>query len=123
MRFPVTPDGRYFVVRGRLWRMTDPHLDPDERTTLVAGLMAARRRVAVARRSGDAEALAAARKAVDEAKVALGERGPPWWTDGAPDYNRHMVRNTPYRGWFDAISGEAWQSADADTFSVEEVQP
>ena len=22
--YPVTPDGRYFVVRGRLWRMTNP---------------------------------------------------------------------------------------------------
>ncbi len=21
MKLPVTPDGRYFVVRGRLWRM------------------------------------------------------------------------------------------------------
>ena len=28
MRYPVTPDGRYFMVRGRLWRMSDPALDP-----------------------------------------------------------------------------------------------
>ena len=27
-----------------------------------------------------------------------------WWTDGAPDYNRHMVRNTPYADWFATIS-------------------
>lgn len=33
-----------------------------------------------------------ARQQVDEAKIALGERGKPWWTDGAPDWNRHMVR-------------------------------
>jgi len=24
MKHPVTPDGRYFVVRGRLWRMSNP---------------------------------------------------------------------------------------------------
>jgi len=35
-----------------------------------------------------------ARAAVDAAKVALGERGPVWWDDGAPDYNRHMAKNT-----------------------------
>lgn len=27
---PVTPDGRYFVVRGRLWRMADPSLAEDD---------------------------------------------------------------------------------------------
>jgi hypothetical protein len=27
VKHPVTPDGRYFVVRGRLWRMTNPSLD------------------------------------------------------------------------------------------------
>ena len=25
-RYPVTPDGRYFVVRGRLWRCANPAL-------------------------------------------------------------------------------------------------
>ncbi len=40
-----------------------------------------------------------ARAAVDAAKVALGERGPVWWDDGAPDYNRCMAKNTPYADW------------------------
>ncbi len=62
--------------------------------------MTARRAVATGTRAGDVEAVAAARAAVDEAKRALGERGPVWWTDGAPDYNRRMVRNTPYAAWF-----------------------
>ena len=31
---------------------------------------------------------------------ALGERGPVWWSDGAPDFNRRMVKNTPYAGWY-----------------------
>lgn len=99
---PVTPDGRYFVVRGRLWRCTDPSLDPDERARLVAELMRARRAVRDALRLSDARALAAARAAVDRAKTALGERGPVWWRDGAPDFNRHLAKNTPYAEWYRA---------------------
>jgi hypothetical protein len=100
LRYPVTPDGRYFVVRGRLWRCADPALPEHQRQELVTLLMSARRQVAAARRDDDASALAQARRAVDEAKHALGERGSVWWTDGAPDYNRHLVHNTPYAGWF-----------------------
>ena len=100
MRFPVTPDGRYFVVRERLWRCSNPALREDERQRLVNMLMDARRAVGIAKRSGNAESLAAARHLVDAAKHALGERGPVWWTDGAPDYNRHMAKNTLYAGWF-----------------------
>jgi hypothetical protein len=40
-----------------------------------------------------------ARAAVDAAKVALGERGPVWWEDEAPDLNRHLAKNTPYAEW------------------------
>jgi hypothetical protein len=98
MQYPVTPDGRYFVVRGRLWRMSDPSLDPAKRVRLVAELMAARRAVRAA--AGDEAALQAARGRVDAAKRSLGERGPVWWTDGAPDYNRRMVAHTPYANWF-----------------------
>ena len=47
----------------------------------------------------------AARQQVDEAKIALGERGEPWWTDGAPDWNRHMAKNTPYAEWFHSLAG------------------
>ena len=98
---PVTPDGRYFVVRGRLWRRADPSLSEDRRTVLVAELMQARRAVGVALRNADKAALAEARAGVDRAKVALGERGPVWWDDGTPDLNRRMVANTPYAGWFE----------------------
>ena len=61
--------------------------------------MAARRGVREAQRRHDAKGLATARKAVDLAKVGLGERGPPWWSDGAPDYNRRLARDTPYADW------------------------
>lgn len=97
---PRTPDGRYLVVRGRLWRTADPSLDPQRRECLVRELMQARRDVRTALRSGDAALEARARAAVHAAKVALGERGPPWWTDGAPDYTRHLARNTPYADWY-----------------------
>ena len=103
VRYPTTPDGRYFVVRGRLWRCTDPALDPDARAHLQRELMAARRAKGVALRQADPAAQEAARARVDAAKHALGERGPPWWTDGAPDLNRHMARNTPYAAWFAAL--------------------
>jgi len=102
---PVTPDGRYFVVRGRLWRCSDPALDPDERARLVTELVRARRAVRDAMRLNDAPALAAARDAVDRAKTALGERGPVWWQDGAPAFNRHLAKNTPYAEWHRALAG------------------
>ena len=95
-----TPDGRYLVVRGRLWRRERPDLDPAERDRLVHALMDARRAVKAAKRSGDAAAQAQARAAVDAAKRGLGERGPVWWTDDAPDLNRRMVRNTSYADWY-----------------------
>ena len=79
----VTPDGRYFVVRGRLWRCTNPALAEEERVWRVAELMRARRAKGVAMRAGDAAAREEARAAVDRAKVALGERGPVWWSDAA----------------------------------------
>ena len=104
---PVAPDGRYLVVRGRLWRRADPNLPESGREALVQALMRARRAVREAGRQGDAEALRAARRAVDEAKHGLGERGPVWWRDGAPDYNRHMARNTPYADWYAALEKAA----------------
>lgn len=98
---PHTPDGRYFVVIGRagprLWRATKPGLDPEERASLVSELMSARRAV---RSAADPDDLAQARARVNAAKIALGERGPAWWTDGAPDLNRRLVNNTVYADWW-----------------------
>src|SRR5690349_1657415 len=67
MKERVTPDGRYFVVRGRLWRRTNPELPVERRATLVRELMNARRAVKAALKSGKPEELQLARKAVDEA--------------------------------------------------------
>ncbi len=102
----MTPDGRYIVVRGRLWRRSNPHLDASERQSLVDTLMQARRSVQKALRSGDDVELRLARLQVQAAKVALGERGPVWWTDGSPDLNRRMARNTGYAEWYAALEEE-----------------
>lgn len=101
--YPSTPDGRYFVVRGRLWRKSDPSLLEEDRQAFVKDLMNGRRAVKVAKQSGNMEDRAAARLIVDTAKRNLGERGDVWWQDGLPDYNRKMVKNTPYAEWFENL--------------------
>jgi hypothetical protein len=99
----TTPDGRYLVVRGRLWRTADPSLPTAERDRLTRELMTARRDKGAATRAGDDAAREDARARVDAAKHALGERGPVWWDDGAPDLNRHLARTTGYADWFAAV--------------------
>jgi len=71
---PITPDGRYIVVRGRLWRRSNPHLSPEDRQALAGALMDARRAVRAALTAEDPAQLAKARAQVDAAKVSLGER-------------------------------------------------
>ena len=60
-----TEDGRHIVVDGRRWRATDPSIPEPLRQELVNELMSARR-------TQD-------RPRTQDAKVALGERGEPWW--------------------------------------------
>ena len=83
--------------------MANPGLNEEERTDLVGRLMKARRAVRDAKRGADLKTEAAAHKAVDEVKRALGERGPVWWDDGSPDLNRHMAKNTTYADWYSNI--------------------
>lgn len=68
-----TDDGRYIVVKGRRWRATDPEIPADRDAELRSILMAWRREVK--RTDGAPES----RAGVQAAKVALGERGTPWW--------------------------------------------
>ena len=100
----TTPDGRYVIVRGRLWRAANPSLPTQTHSALVHQLMQARRDVKTALHAEDPELLRKARGAVNAAKVALGERGPVWWTDGTQDYNRHLVKNSPYAEWFSSLN-------------------
>lgn len=66
--------------------------------------MDARRAVRDALKNDDDVGLKAARARVDTAKRDLGERGPVWWTDGAPDENRKLARNSTYAVWFASVS-------------------
>lgn len=84
-RPPMTSDKHYVVLKGRRWRATDPAVPSDVSARLRVHLMAARREVGVARRAQDKEAERAARERVHRAKVALGERGVPWWEQSAAE--------------------------------------
>jgi hypothetical protein len=118
LQHPVTPDGRYFVVRGRLSRLANPKLSPEARSAFVSELMKARSAVRSARLAGDRTAEAAAHHAVDIAKRKLGERGPVWWTDGSPDLNRHMIRNTQYASWYSGLRAVGRRSQRAQSFDM-----
>ncbi len=76
-------DGRYLIINGRRWRASDPGIPANLRGELVNELMAARRAVRDAR--SDETALGLARNRVQDAKVALGERGQPWWEPPSED--------------------------------------
>lgn len=61
--------------------------------------MTARREKGIGIRTGETVLREVARARIDAAKTALGERGAPWWGDGAPDFNRKMASSTPYADW------------------------
>ena len=79
---------------GRRWRATDPGIPDRFRAELVHELMAARRAVAAAKRKEDADDERDARARVQDAKVALGERGAPWWETPSPDEQRTRIEAT-----------------------------
>ena len=74
-----TPDGHHVIINGRRWRATDPEIPDAAAAVLRRELMSARRAVGAALKVGDREAEQTARHRVQRAKVALGERGTPWW--------------------------------------------
>ncbi|AGL17925.1 hypothetical protein [Actinoplanes sp. N902-109] len=80
-----TEDGHHVVIKGRRWRATDPAIPEEVAARLRRKLMAARRDVGAALRRDEDPAPARAR--VQAAKVALGERGTPWW-EQTPDERR-----------------------------------
>src|SRR6478672_10149662 len=82
----------WIVVDGRRWRASDPSIPEPFRRELVDELMAARREIARARKGGDPEAERLARRRVRHAKVALGERGEPWWNAPTPEGRSARLR-------------------------------
>lgn len=81
-----TPDGHHVVVDGRRWRATDTSIPEALRAELVKELMRARRLV---RSRGDE-----VRPFVHDAKVALGERGEPWWEEPSETGRRERLAAT-----------------------------
>ena len=98
---PETPDGRFFVARGRLRRKTGPSLSDVERRAAIKALMRARIALRAAQDDG---ARREAKSAVVAAKTQLGESGPVWWADGAPDEHGLTPPESRYSGWWDALS-------------------
>lgn len=105
-----TEDGRYIVVKGRRWRATDPSIPEKLRAELVSALMTGRRLV---KTEGDA-----ARVMVHDAKVALGERGDPWWEPtekGTRDRLAATIRTLlRYRGQGSICPSDAARVAGGD---------
>jgi hypothetical protein len=87
-----TPDGRYVVVDGRRWRATDPLIPQARREELQRVLMAWRRAVRTARGTDDEPRV---RAGVQAAKVALGERGTPWWEQSEVERRRRWEADVP----------------------------
>ncbi|MDT8911981.1 hypothetical protein [Amycolatopsis sp. PS_44_ISF1] len=80
-----TADGHFIVIRGRRWRATDPEIPEEAAARLRSLLMHARRDVGAALRHEDSEAERDARARVHAAKLALGERGTPWWEQSSAE--------------------------------------
>lgn len=78
-----TEDGHYIVVKGRRWRATDPGVPAALGQELTTELMRARRAVGAQREQ--------ARSWVQDAKVALGERGEPWWEQPSVEGRRQRM--------------------------------
>jgi hypothetical protein len=87
-----TPDGHHLVIDGRRWRASDPRIPETLRAELVGELMAARRAVRDAQ--GNEQAVARARSRVQDAKVALGERGEVWWEPPSEEGRRQRLAAT-----------------------------
>ena len=90
-----TSDGRYILVGGRRWRATDPMIPPERAAELRSALMAWRREIKAVRGTA---AEPAARAGVQAAKVALGERGQPWWEQTAAERKDRWGAGVPRPG-------------------------
>ncbi|OZC81771.1 hypothetical protein CH254_25680 [Rhodococcus sp. 06-412-2C] len=95
-----TEDGHYIVIKGRRWRATDPDIPEDRNAELRSILMAWRREVK--RTSGAPES----RAGVQATKVALGERGTPWWEQSDDERRSRWESEVPTPGDTDTSSGD-----------------
>jgi hypothetical protein len=87
-----TSDGRYVVIDGRRWRATDPAIPEERQAELRSILMAWRREV---RRTKGTDEERSSRDGVQAAKVALGERGTPWWEQSDAERRARWEADVP----------------------------
>jgi hypothetical protein len=99
--YPVTHDGRYFVVRERLWRKSNPALAEDDRQRFVKDLMSARRAVRDAK--GNSNETAKARRRVERESRSRRPRTSVVERRNSR-FHRHMVKNTPYADWYSRLA-------------------
>ena len=92
---PRTEDGHHVVIDGRRWRATDPEIPQARRAELQGLLMAWRREV---RRTRGTPEERSARDGVQAAKVALGERGSPWWEQTPAERRARWEADVPGPG-------------------------
>ena len=71
----TTPDGRYFVLQGRLWRASNPTLAAERKVKYMRDLLNGRRALKAAKLAGDEAAITAARHLVAADVVRAGEPG------------------------------------------------
>lgn len=88
----LTPDGHHVVIDGRRWRATDPAIPEERRAELTRILMGWRRDV---RRTRGTAGESASRAGVQAAKVALGERGTPWWEQSDEERRARWSADVP----------------------------
>ncbi len=88
-------DEHHVVIKGRRWRATDPLIPAERRAELQRILMAWRREV---KRTRGTEDERASRAGVQAAKVALGERGEPWWEQTEDQRRARWEREVPTPG-------------------------
>lgn len=106
-----TPDGRYVVIDGRRWRATDPAIPEERRAELTRILMAWRRDV---RRTRGTDDEARSRAGVQAAKVALGERGTPWWEQSEEERHARWSAQVPVPGGSDGSGADAGGNHSGD---------
>jgi Protein of unknown function (DUF3253) len=82
------PEAAFIIVKGRRWRTSDPRIPDSLRQELVNELMAARRAV---RDAATEVQIRQSRRRVNDAKVALGERGHAWWLPPTPAATKRRI--------------------------------
>jgi hypothetical protein len=82
------PKTAFIDVDGRRWRTSDPLIPEEFRQELVNELMAARRAVRGAKNQLE---IRSGRRRVNDAKVALGERGHAWWLPLRPVATKRRI--------------------------------